>query len=67
MRDLNFRDMMNVSSGRFKQDFLFTYLNEIEMDKDDKISLSISQEDEDVVYKTDQVNLGVETEDLDIS
>jgi hypothetical protein len=58
---------MNVSSGRFKQDFLFTYLNEIEMDKDDKISLSISQEDEDVVYKTDQVNLGVETEDLDIS
>lgn len=27
VRDLNFKDMMNVSSGRFRQEFLFTYLN----------------------------------------
>lgn len=46
VRDLNFKDIMNVATGRFRQDFLFTYLNEIEMEKDDKLSLSLSADDE---------------------
>lgn len=51
VRDINFKDIMNVASGRFRKDFLFTYLNEIEMEKDDKISLSLSGESEEPNYR----------------
>lgn len=46
VRDLTFKDLMNIATGRFRQEFLFTYLNEIEMEKDDKLSLSLSGDDE---------------------
>jgi hypothetical protein len=46
---------------------LFTYLNEIEMEKDDKLSLSLSGEEEEVDYRPDQNCIGIETNDLDIS
>lgn len=67
VRDLNYNDLMNICSSRFKQDFLFTYLNEIEMEKDDKISLNMSQGDEDVVYDSEQHNLEIQTDELDMS
>jgi len=58
---------MNVASGRFEKDFLFKYLNEIEMEKDDKLSLSLSGEEEEANYRPEQENVAIATDDLDIS